>query len=160
MSQTKSFDLVIRHKSDGTTLLKTGDSWATYDDKGVKMRFGNDDNAENPTPLPEMIAVFGSSKSKLSASDIKDILRTKPEAIVRETVGVGADDLDAQHTALFEKLKSCLHENAPANGAYSLNLQYHADPDEIPELETELIEPNDVELAALLAFLNFMNNKF
>jgi len=157
MAPNQKFELVIRFLDDGHTKLKTANGYAMYNQLGAKVR---EENPSKACPFPDILTIFGKPKSEISHDHIQSILRhadacDKPEPQIYE-FNTSTKELPSEHDLLFKKLKTVLIENAPTDGEFSLSLHFspHQTQDEEEAEPENPVEPNDVQLAILLALLN------
>jgi len=166
MTDTLKYDLTIQHLENGYTQLKTPLHWSLYDENGEIINAGVNGHSEFPIPLPVRIKIEGSQRQTVGKAGIKSILRAGERdqdnaefvEIETQTENGGFND---QHEILFWKLKDVMRNFAPNDGRYSLSLKYwpneEGEAGETPDKESELVEPNDVQIASLIALLNIMS---
>jgi len=157
MIKTLNYTLEIHHLPNGQTMLTTPVYQAVYNEKGELVDAGVKGHSDFAIPLPSHIQVEGRPKKSVGKEGIKSILRdTESQKPVNARVTVDIVDsekpISEDHDLLFSRLKDVLHEYAPEDGQYMLNLKFIPDDDK----EHELVEPSDAELATLLALVNYM----
>lgn len=164
MTQDVKYGLTIRHLTDGFTKLESLTRWAVYDAEGKIADSGIISRSEEDLPLPVQIAVFGvPTRTKMTQEqfeNIKQEFQDTSESASNEFIKTkDGKEISSEHRVLFEKLKACLKENAPKDGHYALDLRYYRDEEqaaaasEAEASEHEIVDPDDIQLAMILAFL-------